>query len=103
MSEKPKRRFAQIHLSTAIILLFVLGLDMALWRSTTYTAEWDTDVGRCYSTDFGYPISCYWPGQLTIRKALVPILLNLPFHAPALALIAIAAEYVARRREARRP
>jgi hypothetical protein len=61
VTEKPKRRFWQIHLSTAIILMFVAGA--LLWANTR---RQEVQFATCTVEYYGWPQLAYqkWQGRM---------------------------------------
>ena len=107
MSDTPKRRWFQFHLATAILLMFALGFDLLLWvRSTEqvefYASDGVKEYAREYASDFGFPINVYRHSRFhwTDASTVAIVFVNLPFNAGPLFVLAMASEFILRRREA---
>ena len=96
MNDKPKRRFWQIHLSTAVLMTLVAGF--CLWFNIETSIDMDTDI-----------ISRGWPNTAWLfidgssyffRKG---ILVNAFYALSILFNVAFLSEYLIRRRESRKP
>ena len=113
MDATPERRLFQIHLSTAIVLMFVagglMGLNFATWHGTKVYIMKD-GVGTRFvvpTREYGWPFLEHgewnWQGYgHHIENPLAPLWNELS----ALGVTAFAAsfmEYLIRRREARKP
>jgi hypothetical protein len=94
-----KRRWFQIHLSTAVVLMFVAGA--MIWVNLAWTEA--AIAGLDHHRLIGFPFSFY--GQQGQRKEIliVELFLNLAFWSGLLTYIAFVCERRIRRREARKP
>ena len=59
MSDKPKRRFWQIHLSTAVLMMLTLGLFLGQEFSSEAVVENSDPFGPFGSEYWGWPIPLY--------------------------------------------
>jgi hypothetical protein len=114
---KPKRRFWQLHLSTAILMILVASLfifvqtrgyegrivvDLSKENSNSYALlggkmAWDP------GTSYGWPFCFVHVGHYKTQLLLLPALIELDSFILTIALPTIVCEYLIRRREARRP
>jgi hypothetical protein len=103
MSEK-KRRWCQFHLSTVLVVMIVIGIEMLFWyQSATFTAWNDPDRGIVYSSDFGWPINAYWRTQPDWKHIAEVLMINLPLNLIPISVVAFFLEWLIRNREAGNP
>ena len=118
MTNKPKRRFWQIHLSTAIVLMLLasglLGLNV---QPRNTHIEYSSLPGRTHFVQFGWPLTLEYELQvhelgehveaqdegmsfgIKLWAAVSNCILGVIF----LLFLAMLLEYLIRRREARKP
>jgi Ni,Fe-hydrogenase I cytochrome b subunit len=94
MSEKPRRWF-QIHLSTAIVLMLVASILLGLNFHSTIPA--DAEISRFKWTVEGFPWTCTDAFSILPK----PFFLDVAFAAFVLAGIVMVSEYAIRRRQSR--
>ena len=109
MSDKPRRAWFQIHLSTAIVLMFVAG--GLLWANVVYRVDpsfaFAHDGARIELHVQGWPLHFDEYTIPSFRKDTVYPILPYPINMlTALAIFgstALVCEFIIRRREARAP
>jgi len=102
MSDKPKRKFWQFHLSTAVLLMFI-GAVLGLENTRGYEPNFEIFVVASYNG----PVTCYgWPAccclQTSFIQWFVPsLIINLTTGLGICSLITFISEYTIRRNDAR--
>lgn len=100
MSEPSKRRWFQIHLSTAAVLMFLAG--GLIWLNLTNLGRGDGTLSL--KIKYGYPEPVYWGHNTTDAHFYwEAIAINLLFGLLVLFCVARICEFLIRRRESRKP
>jgi len=101
------RRWFQVHLSTAIVLMFVAGILIWLNIYANDSEISGTEQGYVVFSSHGWPMKCLVVGQYPeiwfYRWSWKYVVLNSIFALAILCLTALILKLRIRRREARRP
>ena len=107
MSELPRRRYWQIHLSTAVLMSFVAGGQL-MANVTPRPVDW---FGKVVGTSYGWPIPFSWAtdmlgdhnGVLIYRYGEYRLIWNWLANIAMFSSIAFIVESITRHREGRTP
>ena len=123
MSDKPKRRLWQIHLSTAIVLMFVAGvlifLNISPHQAEENWGKMEDFVSGGQHITYGFPRECfddeanqmntYFTRYTNVHGFVLSIwktnnlIIDVLFAITIFVAVTIACEWLIRRREARKP
>jgi len=114
MSDKPKRRWIQIHLSTSIVLMFsgsgIMGLNALPHNATPKdiqeiirNARMEYVYRESATSTYGWPVRFIITDSHAFCGSEHAHLVNLAVGVALLILIGVATEFVIRRNEARKP
>ena len=102
MTDKPKRKFWQFHLSTAVLMMFATGgVLLANHREYEFTPGSIMGERNYPKTGSGWPFNIESSQILDFRSAY--ILFNVGTGVCIVIGLGVASEYLLRRREARKP
>ena len=104
MSDRPKRRWFQFHLSTALILMFSTGI--IIWlnvsRVMLQPRGWPCEM-ESFEWKRTYTVPAHRVTTLYVNWNVIGLLNNIVIGCTILLLIAFVSEYLIRRREGRKP